>query len=133
MCAFEIVFVFQVVRQGPGFRVENRALVILAVIGRMLIYGQQSTQGQKRVVFKNVLSIGVALSEADFVVEDLGVLVELGDAFGEPDGHPLVGAAKDEVRVFVIDGRVRMRAGSVQQNENVIFFGGGNEEAHEVQ
>ena len=74
---------------------------------------------------------GAGLAEANLVGVDVGVLVELGDAFVEPEGK--VGAAGDVVRVLVVDGGVRVVAASVETDEDVDAVVALKEEAGEVE
>jgi hypothetical protein len=66
------------------------------------------------------------------VFEEFRVLVVLGDALRQPERHPVMEAAEDEVRVLVIDGSVRVRARRVEQNQNVASLGNGEKVSDDV-
>ena len=99
----------------------------------MLIHGKQRWQRQKRVAFEDRLKVRIAFSQSDLVIKYLGILVELRDSFREPERHPLGAKAKNEMRVFVVDGSIGPNSRRVWQDQNVILLGSGQEQANQVQ
>ncbi len=76
--------------------------------------------------------VRAGLAEDNVFLADVGVLVELGEAFVEPEGNK-GGFAHDVVGVLVIDGGEGMLAFGVEAEEDVVFVGGAHEEAGEVE
>ena len=123
--AFQIVLVFQVVSQRPRFGVEDRTLVLLVIVGRVRIDAEHGGERQQRVVVDGVLDSRIASAQPDMVFEKFGVLIVLSDALRQPERHPVMEAAEDEVRVLMIDRRVWVRTRRVEQNQNVVSLGSG--------
>jgi len=122
---------FEIVGEGPGFGVEDGALLLVVVVGRGMIDEEECLE-RDHAVFAEIEDVVFGgLAEEDVFLVDVGVLKELGEAFVEPEGQP-GGFAEHEVGVLVIDGGVGVRAFGVEAEEDVVLVGRAEEEAGEV-
>src|SRR5581483_9973221 len=72
------------------------------------------------------------LADDSVLLAYLRVLVKLGQSFIQPEGKRLCGA-EEQVRVLVIHGRVRVRAASIEAQENVALVGGAQKQTGQLQ
>src|SRR5579863_1669306 len=93
----------QKMRQRPRLRIEDRALVLFVIIGRIGVYLEQNRKRDQLLVaqIKNV--VRARLSQQYFLVSNVCVLEKLRHSLVEPERHPLPRAAKLQVRVLVIN------------------------------
>src|SRR5580698_4360969 len=94
---------------------------------------KQRGEWKKLVVaqIQNVVRAGLA--ETHLVPFNVSVLVELSETFVEPERYPGFRLAKHEVRVLVINDRVRMLHLRIEPNEDVIFVRHAQEQAGKLE
>jgi hypothetical protein len=85
--------------------------------------GEERGERQKRVALEKLQGGSVQFPDEDLGVKNFGGLLELGPSLGKPQGHPLPGAALDEMRVLVMNGRIRVFSGGIQQDQYIFFSG----------
>ena len=73
-----------VMHEGPRFRVKNGTFVFLMVIGRLLVDGEQTRQGQQRSLAQQRQVRSAGFTERDTFLPDLGVLIKLSQTFVHP-------------------------------------------------
>jgi hypothetical protein len=128
---FLVVGDYEEMGESPGLGVEDGALLLFVVVGRGVVDLKESGEGKKAVLAEVVDVVRAGLAEEDIFVVDVGVLVELGEAFVEPERKP-GGFAHHVVGVLVVDGGEGVFAFGVEAEEDVILVGHTEEVAGEV-
>ena len=96
-----------------------------------MVDGEEDGERDQAVLAKIEDLVGAGLAEANAFFVDVGVLVELGETFIEPDWQPLR-LAQNEVRVLVIDDGIGVLALGVETQQDVVAVGRAQEKAGEI-
>ena len=78
----------QVVSKSPRLGIEDRTLLLVMIVGRTIVDGQESGERQKTVLTKVQEVVRARLPEAYVLILKISILVELGETFVEPEWNP---------------------------------------------
>jgi hypothetical protein len=123
---------FDVVRESPGFGVKDGTFLLFVVVGRRVVDFEKSGEREETVIAQVEDVVLAGLTEENLLIVDVGVLVELGETFVEPERKPRV-FAKHDVGVLVIDGGEGMLALGIETKEDVVLVGSREEESGEIE
>ncbi len=109
----------KVVGQRPGFRIEDRPLLFLVVVGRVSIHLKENRQCDQSILLQIHQVIGARLSQNDLFISKIGVLEKLSQTLVQPQGHPF--GAQLQMRVLVIHRRIGMLSLHVRARQDIVL------------
>ena len=112
----------QIVRQCPGFGIEDRRLIRFVVIGRAMVHLEQHLEGEQLVFPEQPHAGFTGQSQFQLFFPNGGIAIELRKPFIEPHWNAAGVEVLEDVHIFVINDVERIFPFSVEPQRNVMLF-----------